>query len=1087
MTGDARLCITLLGGFQMARGDRAVPVPGARLQQLVVRLALAGGRVVGQETLIDAIWFQDPPADPAHALQALVSRLRRTLGSASTVVQATGGYRLDIEAADVDALRFENLAAHGRRRLLAQDHRAAAALLDEAMAVWEGPPGAEPGAIAAVAPASATRLAQVSLQAAVDLAEAEVALGNAAAATTRLNDLLAEESLHEGALALLMDALAAQGRQGEALARYEQFREQLADGLGTDPGAALRERHLNLLRTTAAEPPAAAKTMQGPGNLPASMTSFIGREDDLARIDSLLAAGRLATVLGPGGAGKTRLAIEAARRQRPAYPDGVWLVDLTSVSDPDKISEAVLAATGLRGTAFFDASASHAAVTGGIDMLADQLDGRDILLVIDNCEHLIDAVARMITVLLARCGGLSVLATSREPLAIDGEALVPLGPLPLPDPHASSETAGETPSVRLFMERAAAVRPGFEVDDHNLADVLHIVSALDGLPLALELAAARLRTLSLSDLSAGLSDRFRVLTSGNRTASDRHRTLRGVIAWSWDLLEDDARTTAERIAVLPGGITPASAAAVCTGSTVPVRSIPELLADLVDRSLLALEPDTGRHRMLESIREYGLERLDAQHTLGPARDQAAHYIGDLVAHYDPLTRGPQQLHALNTLRAEHDNVIAALRHLCDSSAADTALALALNLTWYWQIRGRHADAHHWLTQVTALPAQDDNVRHDIAHVLLQLHSATGQSALFNNNVAHEQSHAFTRRLLSHRPLPGFTGGLVTIQLALNGPTQPNPALLQTVIDGPDTWLAGYAHLSRAHAAENRGQLEAARDDVSMALTRFTEAGDDWALATALPLRSLLRQYDGELDDALADLRQAKRLAQEFGALSLSDEIFLDLRQFDLLVRLDQTDQATSLISSTRQRALRSTPPEMAILLDARESRLRLQTGDLDRAGQLIDQAEAGLSRRNPLGGEHGQALIAIVRAELCLRRGDTAAAARALHQAYSAAVHSRDLPVVATVAVTVADLAELDHQHHDVARILGAAARLRGAHDPTDPYIRALRARATSALGDTAFAEEYNSGWELDIATALSRVDPKRISREPRGTGTSPR
>jgi hypothetical protein len=264
----------------------------------------------------------------------------------------------------------------------------------------------------------------------------------------------------------------------------------------------------------------------------------------------------------------------------------------------------------------------------------------------------------------------------------------------------------------------------------------------------------------------------------------------------------------------------------------------------------------------------------------------------------------------------------------------------------------------------------------------------------------------------------------------------------------------------------------------MALTRFTEARDDWALATALPLRSLLRQYDGELDDALADLRQAKRLAQEFGALSLSDEIFLDLRQFDLLVRLDQTDQATRLISSTRQRALRSTSPEMAILLDARESQLRLQAGDLDRAGQLIDQAEAGLSLQNPLGGEHGQALISIVRAELCLRRGDTAAAARALHQAYSAAVHSRDLPVVATVAVTVADLAELDHRHHDVARILGAAARLRGAHDPTDPHIRVLRARATSALGDTAFTEEYNSGWELDIATALSRVDPMLISRE---------
>jgi predicted ATPase/DNA-binding SARP family transcriptional activator len=1082
MDGDAGLRITLLGTFQASRGEIAVPVPGSRLQQLVARLALAGGRPVGQQTLIDSIWPEDPPAGPTHALQALVSRLRRTFGTADAVVQAAGGYRLDVDALDVDVLRFEHLAAAGQERLRAHDPHGAAARLGEAMALWGGHPGAEPLAVAAVEPASATRLAQASLEAVADLAEAELALGSAGQAATRLSGLLSEQPLQERAVALLMDALAAQGRQAEALARYAQFRERLADAFGTDPGAALRERHLRLLRAQQPEPPAPstpAEATQSPSNLPAPLTSFIGRDDDLARIDTLLASGRLVTVLGPGGAGKTRLAIEAARRQRPAYRDGAWLVDLASVTEPGKVGGAVLAAIGLRSSAFFDVSARRNEPSDDVDVLADQLDGRESLLVIDNCEHVIDVAAHLIAALLPRCAGLRVLATSREPLAIDGESLVPLGPLPLPGPDAGVEQVRHAPSVRLFTERAAAVRPGFEVDDHNLADVLRIVRGLDGLPLALELAAARLRTLSLTDLADGLTDRFRLLTTGSRTASARHRTLRGVIAWSWDLLDEDARTVAERIAVLPGGVTPASAAAVCTGTTVPVRSIPELLADLVDRSLLQLAPDTGRYRMLETIREYGLESLAAHNTLADVRDLAAHYMADLVAHYDPLTRGPRQLRALHTLRAEHDNVIAALRHLCDSGAADAAIALAVDLTWYWQIHGRHDDAIYWLGQAVALPTEQPGARHAIAQVMLQLNSHTSQSALFNDLV-HEGTQdlpALTDHLLSYRELPEFAGALTTVKLALLHKTEESEALIQSLIDGPDIWLTGYARISRAHAAENQGNLDQARDDVSAALHCFTRAGDHWAVATALPLRSLLRQYDGELGDALDDLQEAKRLAGEFGALSLSDEIFIDLRQFDLLVRLDQTAQATEIITATRERALRSASPEMAILLDARESRLHVQTDNLDRAGQLIDAAEAGLSEESPHGGEHGRALIATVRGELCLKHADGPAAVHALHHAYAAAIRSQDLPVVATVAVTVAGLAELYEHHHDVAVILGAAARLRGAHDPTDPHIRALRMRTQTALGDTDFSTAYTAGWQLDVPAALTRVDPALVRR----------
>ncbi|SDW75861.1 Predicted ATPase [Amycolatopsis xylanica] len=1043
-----RLRITLLGAFQMSRGDVALPVPGARLQGLVVRLALAGGRAVEQSALIDAIWAEDPPADPAHALQALVSRLRRTLGSADDVTQVSGGYRLAVDAADVDALRFEQLAATGRDRLRAGDVTAAAAVLGEAVALW-GDHG--PAAVAAVAPAVATRLAEVATEAVADLADAELALGRADTAADRLTALLAEHPVHERAAASLMDALAAQGRQAEALARYERIRETLAEELGTDPGAALRERHLRLLR---AEQPAARPR---PSALPAPLTSFIGRDDDLARIETLLETGRLVTVLGPGGAGKTRLAIEAARRHERA-----WLIDLASVTEPAKVGAALLAAIGLRGSALFEAGLRDD--QDELDVLTDQLDGRETLLVMDNCEHLIDAVAHLLSALLTRCAGLRVLATSREPLAIDGEALVPLGPLPLPEPDADAAEASRTASVRLFTERAASVRPGFAVDEHNLTEVLTIVRGLDGMPLALELAAARLRTLSLTDLAAGLSDRFRLLTTGSRTALPRHRTLHAVIEWSWDLLEADARTVAERISVLPGGITTASATAVCAG----IAGVPELLAGLVDRSLLQLAPDTGRYRMLETIREYGLRNLTEQGALADARDRAAGYFAELVARCDPLLRGPEQLDALQILRAEYDNILAALRRRCETG--DGAIALAVDLTWYWQMLGRRGDATYWFGEALASPSPP-GVERDIAEWLLRTTAAT-QSALVNDwiNERDDDLRALIGRLMAYPELPGFGGALTTLRLAFVRETETWLTIVQDVIDGPDVWLAGLALMFRAHFAENSGRLTEAHEDATAALDHFARAGDRWGQATALPLRAMLRQSGGDLDGAFADLTETSRLAREFWSLSRTDELFIDLRWIDLYVRLGEPARAADLITATRDRAQHPASPEITMLLDVREASLRLHTGDLTGARKLIDSAEAGLGTRLPFDDDHGRALVESLRATLHIGLGDAEGASRAVKRAYAAAVASLDMPVLAVVAVSVAGLAALHDRYADMAVILGAAARLRGAHDRTEPRIRDLTRRGHSVLGEENFAVAYDKGWQLDGAAVRAAI-----------------
>jgi predicted ATPase/DNA-binding SARP family transcriptional activator len=1097
-----RLRVTLLGTFRVSRGEADLPVPGARSQRLVARLALAGGRAVDPGVLAGAIWGEEPPADPVHALQALVSRLRRALGpggEGGPVAQVVGGYRLAVEPADVDALRFEQLVAAGRDRLHAGDPSAALAALDEAVARW-----GEPVVVTAVAPAVATRLARLATEAVADLAEAEIALGRADAAAGRLAALLADRPGDERAAALLMDGLAAQGRQAEALAVFERVRVALADDLGADPGSALRERHLRLLRSDGDQRPvadAAGRGLRGdavrqappgrddgqglPGGdrgqedqrgqgagrnprgrvagrtppgaparsgLPAPMTSFIGRDDDLARIGTLLGAGRLVTVLGPGGAGKTRLAVEAARRLE--YRDGTWLIDLSSVTEAAEVGAAVLAGIGIRGAALFEV-ASRA--RDDLDVLSDELGRRESLLVVDNCEHLIDAVARLVSDLLARCAGLRVLATSREPLAVDGEALVPLGPLTMPEEDASVEVARRTAAVRLFGERASAVRPGFDVDAETLTEVLRVVRGLDGMPLALELAAARLRTLSLGELAAGLSDRFRLLSSGSRAAYPRHRTLRAVIAWSWDLLGEYERTVAERVSVLPGGVSPGSAVAVCEGTSVPEAEIPELLAALVDRSLLQLAPDAGRYRMLETIREYGLAELGAP---AGVRDLAARHFAALAARLDPLLRGPSQLEALRELGAEYDNVLAALRQLCDTGDAAGALGLAVNLTWYWQMLGRHGDAAYWLGEAVAVPG----ARSDIAEGILLLNTIAGENVLVANDSITErrgQLRAITDRLLSSPGQPGFAGALTAVRLASLVETEASAAIIQRVADGPDVWLAGLAHIFRAQLAENEGRFDEVRSDVAAALEHFGRAGDRWGLATALPLRALLRQYDGDLDGARADLDEAKRLAREFGSLSLSDEIFIDLRMIELLGRLGETGRTFELIEATRGRALRSPSPEMAILLDALEGGLWVRAGDLDRARDLIELAEARL----PSGGDHGQALVSGVRALLCLELGDGPGAAKALGRAYAGAVASGDMPILARVAVAVAGLAHFYGRNREVAVILGAAARLRGAHDRTDPQIRQLRQAA-------GFPDAYEAGWRLDRQSAVARVDP---------------
>ncbi|MEU1310843.1 BTAD domain-containing putative transcriptional regulator [Streptomyces cinnamoneus] len=734
-------------GTTQAHTDDGIPMAlgGTRLRALLAALALHPGRLRPADALIDEVWDGEPPADAGGALQALVGRLRRSVGR-EAVASAAGGYRLSADPDDVDLHRFERLADEGDRALADGDPAKAAALLDDALALWRGPALADlPGRAA-----PARRLEARHLAARRARLAAAVSLGQAAGTLPALAELCDAHPLDEPLQALRLRALRAAGRPAEALAAYAEVARTLTETLGTTPGPELRALHGELLHPApddpprprpgataphaphgepapssspsgAVPPPAAPAPLPpaappaaggvpgtGPqggaarGNLRARLTSFVGREREITLIREDLARHRLVTLLGPGGAGKTRLSQEAAEAAAPAegrWPDGVWLAELAPVDDAETVPEAVLTALGaretvVRGTAAEGLrAAADATALDPLARLAEHCARRSMLLVLDNCEHVIDAAARLAETLLAHCPGVTVLATSREPLAVPGELVRPVEPLP--DPVA----------LRLLADRGAAARPGFRVEDDPAA-CAEICHRLDGLPLAIELAAARLRLLTPRGLADRLDDRFRLLTSGSRTVLPRQQTLRAVVDWSWDLLDAPERAVLRRLSVFSGGCDLSAAEEVCAdGTDVHALDVAVLLGSLVDKSLVVAAPAPDgqmRYRLLETVGEYAGERLDEAGERAAVERRHLVAFRELARTADPLLRGTGQRAWLDRLELEHDNLRAALRRAVAARDEHEALCLVLSLAWFWQLRDHRADARHWTEAVAAL-------------------------------------------------------------------------------------------------------------------------------------------------------------------------------------------------------------------------------------------------------------------------------------------------------------------------------------------------------------------------------------------------
>ncbi|PRY20046.1 hypothetical protein CLV70_12685, partial [Pseudosporangium ferrugineum] len=509
-----------------------------------------------------------------------------------------------------------------------------------------------------------------------------------------------------------------------------------------------------------------------------------------------------------------------------------------------------------------------------------------------------------------------------------------------------------------------------------------------------------------------------------------------------------------------GGVTPASATAVCADTAVPAAEIPELLAALVDRSLLQLAPGTGRYRMLETIREYGAGRLTGPDAV---RDRAAAHFTALMAHHDPHLRGPSQLTAMKTMGAEYDNTLAALRHLCATGNADGAIALALTLAWFWQMSGRQSDGAYWLSEALAVPGGAPTPERDCARAVYLLNRTDLLSGITAGEAADDRKEMreLAGRLLDHPRLPSHYRVFGPVLLFLLDPAAAL-GIFPALAAGDDVWLAGLAHMFQAEIASNGGELDEMRTHVDAALSRFRQAGDRWGQAAILPMRAQLRRYD-DLDGALADLDAARTMAAGFGALSLGDQLYSDLRWVDLHLRRGDTGRALALLGAARDRALQASSAEMLAVVDAWEAGVRVRLGELDRARELLGKTFAG---------EQLLTLAGCTRAALAVAVGDPAAAEAALGEAYAAALATGELPVLSSVAVHGAELEAARGRFGESAMLLGVASRLRGTHDRTDPQVRALTRRGRAALGEDGFASAYGKGWELDPATAVTVADP---------------
>lgn len=978
----------VLGPLSVWGADgRPVRIPEPKVRALLADLLVHEGRPVSADRLADDLWGESPPGDPVNTLQTKVSQLRRALGEdgrALVVLQPTG-YALP--GVEVDALEFAALLDRARA---SEDLTARAGLLAEALALWRGPAFAD-FLDEGFARAAATRLEERRLTAMEERAEVRLALGEHGGLADELGEVVAGHPLRERLRAAHLRALYRAGRQHEALAAYTELRERLADELGLSPGPELVDLHRAILRR-APEPAPVPSSVPAPvpapvasaarprTNLPAPLTDLVGRQEAVSRVRALLGSSRLTTLTGPGGVGKTRLALAAATGL--AFPDGVWLVELAGTTSA--VAEPVAAELGVR-----DEGAGSRPGVPPADLahrLADALRGRELLLVLDNCEHLIEQVAELVNLLLRTAPGLRVLTTGREPLAIPGEALYTVPPLGLPD------------AVRLFTARAA---PGFTPDAESMPWVEAICVRLDGLPLALELAAARVRALGVRGVAERLDDRFRLLATGGRGLPARQRTLRAVIDWSWEQLTAPQRAALCALAVHPGGCTAEAAEAVGVDL--------DLLDQLVNRSMVVADPP--RYRLLESVAAYCLARLAEDDPVFRLRDA---YYTELARRARPHLHGATQREWLRRL----DDEVLNLRAVTGSEPLADALA------WYWYLRGRHGEGHRYLAAVSPGSA------YEAGFAML---TGTGRAA--PERFPDARSRWFVAHAYLHLGDVTSAGPLLDAALAEFRATG-------------DRWGQAAALADRAKQAMFQGDLPAAERSGTESMTIFDELGDRWGRLRASDMLAYLAEATGDHERAGRLHREGLRVAEDLrlwtdASYRLSGLGRIALLTGDLTGSREFHERGMRLAAEQSNRFAEEFA-RVGLGLVARRA------GDLDTAERLFGES---LDWNRRLEAGHGAPFygVTLILAELGFiaeRRGD-AARARALHLEGLAAAHEIGDPrAVALACEGLAGVAALEGSAEEALRLLERADALReSAGAPLPPTERGDVERIRAALG----------------------------------------
>ncbi|MEV0400654.1 BTAD domain-containing putative transcriptional regulator [Actinoallomurus sp. NPDC050550] len=1090
--------------------DTLVTVPDRKVRVLLADLLAHEGRPVSADRLVDDLWGDRPPRDAVGTLQARVSQLRTTLeraepGGRALVTYGPAGYALRVTAGasrtapagsggalarsdavpagagivppgsgsasvgSVDADRFRDMM---RRARAAGDPRVREELLAEALGLWRGPAYAD-FADEAFTRTAAARLDDERLTALEERAETWLELGEHDRAIDELAEPVAQHPLRERLRAAQMRALYRAGRQEAALMSYQRLREDLAEELGADPGPEIAALHRAILTHDSALAPRPRT------NLTAPLSDLIGRAEAVAETRALLETARLVTLTGPGGVGKTRLALEVAAGLVTAYADGVWLVELAARTGAE-VPDAVAGVLGLR-----DDAASGVLPSGRsaplADRLADALAAKTLLLVLDNCEHVGESVADLAHRLLKASPGLRIIATSREPLGVTGEHLQAVPPLDLP-PHGAP-AAEEFSAVRLFVARAAAAAPGFvfdALDADEAGAVAAICRSLDGIPLVLELAATRVRTLGVRELALRLDDRFRLLATGPRDAPARQRTLRAMIDWSWEPLPEPERVVLRRLAVHMGGCTLEAAEAVCSddadvpgdGGRVRPTDVLDVLARLVDRSLVVAAG--GRYRLLESIRAYGLERLEEAGESARVRRRHAEYYAALAERAEAELRGPRQRKWLRLLDLESANVRGALEWAAGEGTrgrspvgADLALRLVNAMAWYWFLRGRLGEARRSLATALSVDGPASPARRAAAvawQAGLAAWAPDGTGSAARDSEALDPYEGVDDPVGRARAdwfltLVRWAYGDFAVHEA-----RVNDALAVFEAAG-DRWGTAAALSTRAKLAIGRGDLTAMERDGRRSMEIFNELGDAWGRLEAGYALTVVAEVTGDYDQAARRLRNYLGLAEELGMWT---EVSIRLSGLGRIALLTGDHaEAERLHERARRLAI-----EQANRSAEEYAEVGLGLGA--RWQGRLDQAEAHLRKwlgwLDQVGGTAGEAFILAQLGFIAEQRGDHDAAIRLHREGYAAARAIADPRAIALALEGLAGAETGLGRPERAAAILGAAAATRASVGaPLPPGERGDVDRITGAvramLGDEAFLAAFEHGHRSDPHT----------------------